>query len=167
MARALVAVALFLSAVAAYGQGGPQEWARFTPQGGGFSILMPGEPKSQHEVRPSAAGQRIDLNSYTVDFENRAYMVMAADYANSAISLDKALDGILSTLPRHTIVERRPAAFAGYAGRILEVKTPEYHAKYRLVVVGKRLYQIGYIAQHDVFSRDTSDYFINSFKLLR
>lgn len=174
MPRTFAAVALLLTVAAAYPQATPQRgnrnssaWERFTSEEGRFSVLMPGRPEHERKNIRSKTGSPVVINSDMVDLKSRAYMVMISDYVDTNITLEGAIDGILSASPGYTILERRHDPFAGYPGRYLEIKTSGFHAIYRLFVVGNRLYQIGYIAELDEFSRERYDYFVNSFRLFR
>jgi hypothetical protein len=170
MRRSFASVVLVLTAVAAYGQGGPSSaaprWQRFVSESGRFSILMPGRPAFETKVLTTKGGRNFRYSSYLLDLGATAYMVSYSDYdAKTEISLDDALAGIIRSWPDNTVTSRRPITIYGYPGRALELETREHRVRFRVFAWGRRLYQIGFVAPRDQFSRDDADAFMNSFHL--
>ena len=151
--RASIAVALLFAAVSGYGQGGDRpapaapRWQRFVSEAGRFSILLPGRPTFESKLLQGETGRDFRYSSYLLDLGSSAYMVSFADYdSKTEISLDDALAGIIRSWPNNTVTSRRSTTLYGYPARMLELQTPEHRVRFRVFTVGRRLYQIGFVA---------------------
>src|SRR5215472_14207965 len=104
--RTSIAVALLLTAVCAYGQGGPSapparaplQWQRVEGRDSTFSILMPGKAVFERQTMTAKNGRPVEYTSYMVDLGRSAYQISTSDYdEQTVISLDGGIDGVLKS----------------------------------------------------------------------
>jgi hypothetical protein len=166
--------AALLVALSAAGQGGPQPaprpapiMQRFVSREFNFSVMMPGQPNVSREVITGKNGRPIRLTTYARDLGSRAYLVQVSEYDNQTkISLEGAVDGIISGRTQAHVLSRRETTFFGYPGRIVDLTVENgLRTRYHVFVAGKRLYQVAMIARPDEFQSAEPDFFLNSFYL--
>ena len=171
-----MAVALLLAAVSAYAQGGgplpdrtPQprvQWQRFFSKDDRFSVEMPGLPKFSTQQLTAKNGRPVQYSSYTVDLGRSAYMTSYSDYdRQTAISLDGAIEGVLSSWKSPSILSRRKTTLYGYPAQVVDFTSENYRVVVRAFAVGKRLYQLGFIEMRADFVPAHVEKFMSSFRL--
>jgi hypothetical protein len=170
--RVTVAAALLLTAVPAFAQGGgplpdrtpPPRWQRFVT--GRFSVEMPGHPATKTETLEAKNGRPVQYTTYTVDLGRSAYMASTSDYdEKTAVSLDGAIEGVLSSWKNPQNLIRKKATLYGVPARIVDFTSEDYRVVVRAFAVGKRLYQLGFVEMRGDFRPAHADRFMRSFQL--
>ncbi len=132
----------------------------FAPPGGGFSVQMPGTV----EERAGDNGTHMFLSGE----DNDAYIVAYTDLqksseANADELLDNARNGLLADGKRKLISEKK-ITVEGHPGRDLRTITQSgFNTRFKIVVKGKRLYQIGVVIPKDKTPQPDTTSFFNSF----
>lgn len=169
-----MAVALLVAAVSAFGQGGgplpdrtpPPRWQRFVSNDGSFSVAMPGTPKFSTQRLTADNGRPVQYSTYAVDLGHAAYMASFSDYdQQTAISLDGAIKGALSSWKDPKNLSRRSTTLYGHPAQIVDFLSQDYHVVVRAFVVGQRLYQLGFVEQRSVYLPVHVERFMSSFRL--
>jgi len=172
--RTPIAVALLLAAVSALGQGGTQlpdrtpspRWQRVVSEDNRFSVSMPGTPAFKTQTLTAKNGHPVQFSSYTVDLGTRAYMASYSDYdAQTAVSLDGAVEGVLSSWKEPRIVSRRRTTLYGHPAVIVDFVSQDYRVVVRALAAGKRLYQLGFVETSAAFQPAHAEAFMGSFRL--
>jgi hypothetical protein len=164
--KRLAAVPLLFAATIALAQGGPLRWQHITSNDGTFSFSMPAQPSYKTQTLTAKNGQPVRYTTYTVDLGRSAYMATTSDYdSRTRISLDGAIEGVLSSWQKPRIVERRNARLYGHPGQIVDFSSGEFRVLVRAFIVGHRLYQLGFIERMDEFVPAHAEQFMNSLRL--
>jgi hypothetical protein len=118
------------------------DWIKFAPEGGGFTILMPSQPKAI-EVKP-----REDFIShlFTAISANVIYMAGYIDYAPS-VSLDPAAEMIANRDQflrglNAALTSSKSIELDGHSGLEFTGESDQYYFKSRFYVFGNRIHQI-------------------------
>jgi len=164
-----MAAALLFAAVWAHAQGGgppAPRWRRIESYDRRFSISMPGQPAYKTQSLTAKNGHAVRYTTYTVDLGRSAYMASTSDYdSQTRISLDGAIEGVLSSWEKPRIVERRRGSFYGHPGQSIDFASGKYRVVVRTFTVGRRLYQLGFVERMDEFVPSHAGAFMNSFRL--
>jgi hypothetical protein len=173
--RASIAVAFLLAAVSAYGQGGgpplpdrmpPPRWQAFRSYDGKFSFEMPGQPAYKSQTLKAKNDHPVSYATYTVDLGKVAYMVSTSDYDEEThISLDGAIEGVMSSWEKPRNVERKSTRLLGYPAQTVDLLSDRYHVIVHAIVVGKRLYQLGFVEEIDEYLPAHASRFMKSLRL--
>jgi hypothetical protein len=142
----------------------PPPWATFEPQGGGFSVLMPGKPVETIDYRATYT-----LHSFTVTMGRGTYVVSFSDYAPE-IRLDRssALTANRDKFNKRlnaTLLSSREITLDLHSGLEFTSETPAANVKSQLFLVGNRMYQTVTFVFKDVDETRNVDRFFESFKL--
>ncbi|HEY5883382.1 MAG TPA: hypothetical protein VIT88_01775 [Pyrinomonadaceae bacterium] len=153
----------------------PAAWPKLESTEGRFRVLMPtkAEP-SVSEVDSATA--KINLYSFSSANKVGSFMVSYADYPNAASSpaheqtvLDGIRGGVLKGLGADMVSETK-LTLNGYPGREMRatkiIEGTEIIFSWRLLLVGRRIYQMGVgTAKADSESPDIKKFFL-SFELV-
>jgi len=146
----------------------PPGWVRFISEEGGFSILMPGTPKETTETSPSDHGP-YTTHIVTLRQDPNVFMVGWVDYdpsfnfnrlAELEANRDNFVDGVKATL-----LETRSATLYGYQGIEFTAENANRVFKSRVVVVGRRPYQIVIGSPREMDDSVSIKRFFDSFKV--
>ena len=148
-----------------------KEWATFTSEDGGFSILFPGKPEEQIESVSTAIGT-IETEFFIVEQKDRAYSLNYADYPKEIIAasdagsmLDGAGMGAVSNV-NGELLDEKEITLDGYPGREIRIEVKEddiiIHARFYLVE--NRLYVVQAVSKSEASTPDI-DKFLDSFQL--
>lgn len=154
---------LVVSTVVTAQEEAPPPWARFEPEGGGFSILMPGKPQETITKRPA-----FTLHSYTVTMGRGIYVASYSDYTPDA-KLDPATALIQNRDKFNksfyaTLVSSREITVDGHTGLEFTSESPAVNLKSQLFLIGKRLIQTATMVYKDVDQTTSVNRFFESFK---
>src|ERR1044071_3680873 len=170
MLRMTIAAVLLLTSVCAFSQQPPPDrtppprWQPFTTEH--FSVEMPGRPETKTETLKAKDGLPVKYTTYTVDLGRRAYMTSTSDYdPNTKVSLDGAIEGVLSSWKDPKNLSRRKTTLYGVPAQIVDFTSEDFHVVVRAFAVGKRLYQLGFVEMRDDFLPAHVDRFMKSFRL--
>lgn len=170
MKRRLAAMAcIVLSACVASVSAQSSDWKEYVYPDDGFAMSSPSEPKLTKSMVPLKIGGEAEMHQYVVDPGVGYAFVADVAYAPSGdvYSLTAARDGMVSAV-KGQIVSEMPISLGNYPGLQveIEVNAQHAHARARLYVVGKRLYELISVAEGDrPISPDTTRFF-ESFRLL-
>ena len=166
----VAALLLLLAGVCAFAQEPlpdrtpPPRWQRFAA--GRFSVEMPGQPATKTETLKAKDGRPVKYTTYTVDLGRSAYMTSTSDYdEQTAVSLDGAIEGVLSSWKDPRNLVRKKATLYGVPAQIIDFTSEEYRVVVRAFAVGKRLYQLSFVEMRDDFRPAHADRFMRSFRL--
>lgn len=145
------------------------EWVEYTSEEGGFSVMMPGQPKED----TTGAGD-FSLN---VEQENAYYTVNYTEMPAATIDLGEedikqvlteAGNGAVSAI-NGTVISERELTLNGYQGREVRAETSAsgMDATYvaRIYLVNGHLFQTVVVAETDAMSEEDIQTFLDSFTL--
>jgi hypothetical protein len=178
MRSRLLVLALVLPLLLAARQNQPElEFKEFSPEEGGFTILLPGVPKEQTRKEKGPGGkEESTLHLFTVDLKTStsAYQVAYTVDPNLAKADADALKGMLERVRRGAedslrgklLSEKKITLEEKYPGVEIQVEIPEGRVyRSRVYVVEDRLYQMTVLGPKDVTQSKEADQFLDSFKL--
>jgi hypothetical protein len=147
-------------------------WADVEPADGRFSIRMPGEPTEQTRTLKTVAGE-IAMRIYAVEDSRASYMVSFADYPVDIVAastpetvLDGARDGAAVNISGKVLHERA-FVFQGHPARdVVVLDAMEVELRMRIVLVGRRLYQVAFTTERGSPVDAVGVTFRDSFRLL-
>jgi hypothetical protein len=150
---------------------GQSQWKTVSPEGGGFSISMPGTPKPmQQSVNTAAATIKVYVN--LLDLGSTAYTVMYSDYpadviaqSNPQTMFNNARDNMLKN-QSGKLLNERAISLNGHPGKELKVSLPNNIIMIaRMYLVKQRLYQAIAGTSPDRQSSPDINRFLDSMKL--
>lgn len=149
-----------------------KQWSTFTSAAGKFSVSMPGTPKEQKMEVPSPIGA-IQFYLFTGRDRNYEFVASYNDYPASVVSqgnvekmLDGARDGAVGNINGKLQSEKK-ITLKNFPGREIHVLTPDGKAalKYRIYLVGNRLYQVGIVSTNPFQETEKTNQFFESFSV--
>jgi hypothetical protein len=160
---AVVLMFIFSSMVAAQDEP-PPPWAKFEPEGAGFSMLMPGKPVETIDKRPT-----FTLHSFTVTLGKGTYVASYSDYSpevklNPNTALTSNRDKFNKSL-KATLLSSREITLGEHTGLEFTSETLAANVKSQLFLIGNRMYQTATFVFKDVDETRNVDRFFESFKL--
>ncbi|OUC15699.1 MAG: hypothetical protein B0A82_05370 [Alkalinema sp. CACIAM 70d] len=151
-------------------------WKTFSPAGGGFSILMPGNPQQISQSLNIQTGDKVELIGYVTDLgpKQGMYMVTYADMPfvaskESNLSqqmLDGAMNAVLSKV-QGELVSQQSFALQGNPGREATFRmNGNITGKIRMFLVDNRFYQLLTLTAQEKATAKSVNGFFSSFKLV-
>ena len=148
----------------------------FVSQSGGFSISTPVELKESTQSIPTPAGN-LELHIFSGETPTRGYIVGYADYPEAVMQqsnpqkmLEGARNGAAAQINGKVLKEEQ-ITLDGNPGVefLMEGKndTQEALSKARMVLVGRRIYQVLVVGGKNDIQEPEMDGFIRSFKLVK
>lgn len=145
------------------------QWQEFRSPEGGFSVLLPGEPKLA--VNPPDANGHAE-HRYSIEQGDSAFIVAYDDYAPGHVNpasasavLPKAQDALLKAMGG-TLRSEGPVTLDGLPGRQVTFATADHNiGRVRIYIGQNRLYQLWYLGPAGQESRPAVDRFFDSFKI--
>lgn len=141
----------------------------FSPSGGGFSVVMPGEPKLTTQTYSTAVGDApASLWTYAVSNDLALFVVLAkypkGSMTGAAPSLifDGALNGMVSNTTGAKITAKADTTLGGHPGKTFVLEMPTAFMKGALYIVGDDLYMV-YAAYTSAADMTQVDAFLASF----
>ena len=163
-----VSVAFLAILTLVSGASAQNQWELFEPKGGGFSVSMPGTPKTETETKPSELGPYTS-NLFTVTAGGNIYLVGYVDYQPSVrlnvqgeinATRDKFLKAVNGTL-----VAEKNITLDGHSGLEFTANIGTTHfVSSKVYVVGQRPFQILAVTRQGADQTDANK-FLSSFKL--
>jgi hypothetical protein len=123
-----------------------EDMVLFSPEGGGFSIMLPGTPVYKAQTYNSALGPVVS-NEYVLDSGSRAYMIGYADYpdamrgADPQVVLGGSRDGAVANV-HGTLMFESPMSLNGYPGKDLIISIKSGGIRSRIYYAHNRLYTV-------------------------
>jgi hypothetical protein len=141
----------------------------FSPSGGGFTVLMPGEPKLTTQTYTTAVGDApASLWTYEVS-NDLAYFVVLAKYpkgsmtgVSASLIFDGALNGMVASTTGASIAAKADTTLGGHPGKTFVLNIPGASMKGALYIVGDNLYMV-YAAYTTAADMTQVDAFLASF----
>lgn len=106
-------------------------WHELSPEGAGFSVLMPGEPSLKQNPVSHPNGAKTVNHSYSAERDGEAFMVIYADFpqairdaATIRLILDSGRDEAL-TQSKATLQSESELTLDGFTGREFVMKLPD------------------------------------------
>ena len=149
------------------------DFQRFTSKAGGFTLLMPTEPKTQTQNLETAVGT-ITVTMYIAEKNGAAYFASFNDYPAELVQksdpqaiLDGARDGAVNNVKGKLLNEKK-IAIGSHPGRDItfEAVNGQYLARSRMYLVNQRLYQIMVLAPREQGLPAKIDQYLDSFQLI-
>ncbi|HXG91981.1 MAG TPA: hypothetical protein VNN73_06370 [Blastocatellia bacterium] len=130
--------------------GGKASLMPFISRTGAFSIKMPGQPVYKSRVLRTETGS-VTAHSYVTETDGGryAYMVMYGDLnfdparVGESVIIDRVRDGCAKGVNGRVVAEKN-ISVNGYPGKIIRVEAANYVGINKIVLVGRRVYQIGF-----------------------
>lgn len=128
-------------------------WVVLAPEGGGFNVELPVEPRLEEKPVQSPNGLTTTIRQWNAsDPVSGSFFVVAlsplvqqlVEFGDRELALDRTLEAVT----RHgmTVERSQRITFEGFSGReaLVTIRAPEgeAHGKIRLYLVGVRLYQL-------------------------
>lgn len=123
----------------------PVEWKQFASESGNFSILLPGTPKQSIDTK-----QTTEFHKFWIEADTEtSYLVLYNDYSlkvdlrDPEALFDRIQNSVVDKTAR--LISHKSLELQGYPVRefeYVEVAEPDDSKKVRLILVGRRLYQI-------------------------
>jgi hypothetical protein len=143
----------------------PVQWERAYSADHDFSVWMPGHAAVASKTLSAKNGHPVQYTTMTVDRGTRAYLASYGDYDNQTrIVLQSAIDGILGSWKNPHNIRRRDSSVATLPSITIDFDSQNFHVVMRVFSSRHRLYQLGYVAEGDVFSWESAKGFLNSFR---
>lgn len=142
----------------------------FSPSGGGFTVMLPGEPKLTTQTYSTAVGDApASLWTYEVS-NDLAYFVVLAKYPKGSMTgvspsliFDGALNGMVGNTTGAKISAKADTTLGGHPGKTFALEMPTALMKGALYIVGDNLYMV-YAAYTSPADMAQIDAFLTSFK---
>ncbi len=149
-------------------------WQAFSPAGGNFSVLMPGEPADKSRTQDSPSGQAT-THLYIYSTNDAAYAVSYTDRPASTAGddpqqfLNRLRDAQAAKSGGKLLAESPIRLANAWPGLELRASVSQGDGKHamrtRMYLVNKRLYQVLVILPQDQLSSPDVEKFLDSFKL--
>ena len=138
------------------------QWIKFAPTGGGFSILLPAQPKEETQAK-----ENFTSHFFTTKNERALYIVGYGDYAPSVhLDTDGELaanrDNSVRGLKAH-ITDSHAVTLAGHPGLEYTAESDQATMKCRVYLVGNRVYQFAAIVFAGKDDTENVNKFLGSF----
>jgi len=169
MLRRAIVLLLFALPVTATAQ----QWTEYRPAGGGYRVVLPGQPEVEASDMSTAAGP-VKVTSATVEIGPHAFVAMHRVYPKGVLSdanaaLDRGRDGALRDKTRTLREERRLLVGGQPARRLVVDATSDGRAVtlFALMVAsGDALYQMIFVTDAASAIPADGERFLASFALL-
>ncbi|NJK37227.1 MAG: hypothetical protein HC920_05335 [Oscillatoriales cyanobacterium SM2_3_0] len=148
-----------------------ENWQRFIPKDGEFSVLMPGTPREEIEENPDSV-----FYLYLADQgADKIYGVFYARFLSPPPELNpdeldelyrSFVDGFLEDWSQKQILKEEPITLGSFPGKEYEVQGSEGRAKLRVYWANSRLYVVLAVSKTQGTLPGQIDTFLDSFQLL-
>lgn len=171
-AAVLTAAVLLLTTGFQQSKGGSAQsgWVVFSPEGGGFSVMLPGKPTERAPRQDTKTG-RTPAPLYEITSGDFKYAVTYMDYPFSVrgAQRDKLLDmgaeaGISGAGVK--IVSNKPISLGEHPGREVKGEKQGFVSHSRVYLVNQRLYLLIVWRPSDSADSESAAKFLDSFKLV-
>lgn len=137
-----LALAILFAAATTASPQGAIKWSTLSPEKGGFTLRMPGEPKEQIESK-----QDFTFHMYTVATEGAFYLAGYGDYAptvrlNVEGELAANRDNFVKGLDGAKLLTSQSTTLDSHPGLEFTGESPQGRFRSRVYLVGNRVFQI-------------------------
>ncbi len=146
------------------------EWREFQLPSGGFTVSLPGEPRSLTQTSDMASAQG-NNRVFTLEAEGINYIITDSELTldlTDARAIQAALDNGRDqavTGSGGTLESERNITLGGYAGREMRVKLAGEYLRARAYVANRRLYQLIVVTSPSLVDSPSVTRFFCSFRL--
>lgn len=145
----------------------------FVSEDGNYSINFPGTPEVTNESVPTAAGNIEMTMAMYEKSATEVYMSSFNDYPSAIVEgqdpyqmLEGALGGATGSMGVTIEDEKRQEEYQGYPSIYYKGHAASgYHATYRVLLKGNRLYQVGALRDGSHITPEMEESFLGSFQL--
>jgi hypothetical protein len=149
-------------------------WQRFSPDGGRFSIELPGTPSAgQENVGTSAGSMTVYRFEFKRDDFKEKFSVQYADYPQKLLRKLKTTDTVLTSAAaadienfRGTLVSQKTLTGTPYPGKELYAENAESGMRVRMFLMEGRVYKVIALAPKNLVFAADEERFLNSFRLI-
>jgi hypothetical protein len=176
MKARLLVLGLVLPLLAAQDRAG-SELKVFSSKEGGFTVLLPGDPKADVKKHKGPGGNKEVANHiFTVDQKTAAYVVAymidpglaKAGEAGIKKALENARRGAEASTRGKPIDKDKPITLDGHPGLEFQLDVPNLGIyRSRVYIVGDRFYQVSILGPKEVATGPQADMVLDSFKLMK
>ena len=139
------------------------DWRELKSADGGFEAVLPA--KLRYEVRTLGA-PAVTMHLWSARAANSVFGVGYADYpAVDAALLDGTRDALVKNIGGR-VLEEKPLLHKGLPGREFVAESGATRLRARLLVSGKRLYQLAVLGERDAVAAADVELFLSSFRPL-
>lgn len=164
---------LFLAAAFIFGSNtvaSAQEWVKLAPEGGSFEVMMPGTAKTSEDTGSGDMGT-YTTRLYIVSATGTIYLLGYVDYSKPERmdikgEMKANRDNFLKPWKESKILTEKEITFGTHSGMEFTAQVDGRLATSRIIMVGKRPYQLVVMTALDADQSDAAK-FLNSFKLTR
>ena len=143
----------------------PSGWVTLTPEGAGFSVLIPGKAVETINEKPS-----FTLHSFNVTVGRATYIASYSDYVpgklDPATALTANCDKFIQSL-QGKLISSREITIDGHTGIDFTSETPAANVRSQLFLIGNRMYQTVAFVFRDVDETKNVDRFFESFRFTK
>lgn len=137
-------------------------WRELKSTEGGFVAMMPGKPL--YEARTLAGTPAVAMHLWSARAANSVFGVGYADYpVLDEGTLDGIRDALIKNLGGH-LLEERSLFLAEFSGREFAAAGANKTLRVRLLVRGRRLYQLAVLGDENAMSEVEMEPFFSSFQ---
>ena len=148
------------------------EWKTFSPDGGAFSVQVPGTPKEfKKNLDTSSGAVEVMLYELAVPGSEGKFVVSYCDFPEAMKPgtedkrLDNARDGAIAS-SKGKLKREKSLLLDTYPGREVTIEIEgKGMAVLRLYAVNKRLYQVMVVGPTDLATSQDAQKFLTSFRL--
>ena len=156
--------AFFLIALLALACSLELDWRELRSTEGGFAALMPAKPR--YEARALGGAPTVTMHLWSARAANSVFGVGYADYPElDAATLDSTRDALVKNIGGR-VLEEKPLVQKGLPGRDFVAESGATRLRARLLVSGKRLYQVAVLGERNAVAAADIDLFLSSFRPL-
>jgi hypothetical protein len=147
------------------------EWVAFSPDGGNFTVMLPGTPKTEVKQETSTLGP-YTIHGSTLNAGGVFYLVVYVDYAPTLRldvqgEINANRDNFLKGVKGSTLINEKKITLGSHPGLefTADIGT-DRHVVSRIYVVGQRPYQLVAVVSKGA-DLTNANKFLSSFKLLK
>ncbi|MDQ6892373.1 MAG: hypothetical protein M3167_06800 [Acidobacteriota bacterium] len=148
-------------------------WTELTPQGGGFSIRMPGIPtqETDRETKARQFENRSGDRRYFVSYRELSADEKKASKVDPAVTLEKARDAFIQPMPNAVLRDSRTAPVGDAPGLVWTYDTqaenvPPIRIRGDMVLAKGRLYTLIYADRKYAFDEEGPAHWFETFRLI-
>jgi hypothetical protein len=156
----IIVALLFASAVIAQ-----TNWIKFSPDGGGFEVMLPNPPKEQIETK-----KNFTSHTFSSVLDRNVFIVSYSDYNSPTTDPQKHLEANRDDFNKNLYAKpltSRNITLDGQAGIEFTSETPAANVRSRIYLVGDRLYQLVNMTFKDSVDEKSGVVFFDSFHFVK
>lgn len=154
-------------------------WQTFSPEGAGFSVMLPGTPEDTMLKGRRAGTLNAQLYDFRLKAEGLDYEIVRTGQFPKEVLQGDFSDKFFEALPQNLaqaaqvgmpqmklqLAGERPVELGGYTGREYEFSSEEYRSQVRVFIVDRALLLVGMTGPKSVFSQEKLRAYYDSFTL--